>query len=137
MNKEFEHFCMYHKLSINYLLQSVTDKDMFKIQCIVFVNLWKLTLQHTLWSAVPLCKCRFYNVTSWYINLWKFQKCFWARDIVVCFKEVLRCYWNMQGNKSLESSWIKTNLEYIEPYHRTNDDVFVIQNKKIQVEQVK
>ena len=35
------------------------DKDMFKIQRIVFSHLWTLTPLYTLWS--PVCQCYFYQ----------------------------------------------------------------------------
>ena len=84
----------------NYATQSVTDTDMFKIHCIVFSNLWKLTPQHTLWSAVSLCKCRVCSVNPCCVNFWKSSKkrCIWTRDVIVCLSEVVRCYWNIQGS---------------------------------------
>ena len=102
------------------------DLDMFKVHCIVFGHLWTLTPLHTLWSPVlSLPKCIYCSRTI--SNLLDFQgpltKDTFVTDKVACFKEVLRCWWNMFAhnikvagvNISSKSLWISTNFVYINP----------------------
>ena len=102
----------------------VTPVNMFKIHCIVFGHLWILAPLLVL-CCLECVKMYYCPKITFILNLSKFsrKRCFWDRNILVCFRVLLRCKWNICGctvwdagvNKSLKmNSWINANiLKYI------------------------